>query len=105
MSTIKFIVEIDEQYVRDCANPVKNAEMVKNGGGKNDYIKGLMNTIVFGLLEKEVDAGTTEFVINRDNFDERVNGILDHVLGNLAALAGISKKDKDEEKGEETSEV
>lgn len=33
MSTIKFIVEVDEQYVHDCANPAKAAENAANGGG------------------------------------------------------------------------
>lgn len=99
MSTIKFIVEIDEQYVHDCANPAKNAEKI-NDGGKNDFMKGLVNILGFGILEKEVDAGTTEFVINRDNIEEKANEVFEHALSNLAVLAGIGKKDKEKEKGE-----
>lgn len=36
MSKIKFIVEVDEQYVHDCANPAKAAGNVANGGVKTN---------------------------------------------------------------------
>lgn len=101
MSKIKFILEVDEQYVHDCANPAKAAEDAANGGGKNKFVTNLINFIGFVSVEKQVDAGTKEFVINRDNLDEKAHAIFDHVLGNIAVLSGISKKDKEEGETEE----
>ena len=103
MSTIKFIIEIDEQYVRDCADPTKSAENAI-GGGKIDFLKGLFNFIGFSFVKKGIDAGTTEFVINRDNIDGRANEIFDHALSDLAILVGITKKAKEEDEGEEKAE-
>lgn len=60
----------------------------------------LLNFVGFASIEKEVDAGTREFVINRDNLDEKAHAIFDHVLGKIAILSGISKKEKEEEKKE-----
>lgn len=74
------------------------------GGGKNAFVTNFVNFIGFALVEKKVDAGTKEFVINRDNLDERAHAVFDHVLGNIAALSGIVKEDKEEEKKEEEKE-
>lgn len=105
MGKIKFIVEVDEQYVHDCANPAKAAENAANGGGKNAFVTNLINLMGFASIEKKVNEGTKEFVINRDNIDEKVHEVFDHVLGNIAVLSGISKKEKEEEKKEEEKEL
>ena len=76
-------------------------EMQLMGGGKNEFVTNLINFMGFASIEKKVDAGTKEFVINRDNLDEKAHEVFDHVLGNLAVLSGISKKDKEEGETEE----
>ena len=100
MSTIKFIVEIDEQYVHDHAKPTKLKELMEDGS-KNDFMKGLADMIGFFYLEKKVDAGTTEFTINRETIDQKANSIFGHVLSKLAVLADIAKKNEEEEKSEQ----
>lgn len=106
MSKIKFILEVDEQYVHDCADPAKAAENAANGGeGKNEFLTNFVNFFGFASVEKKVDAGTKEFVINRDNLDEKAHEVFDHVLGNIAVLSGIAKKGEEEEKKEEEKEL
>lgn len=100
MSTIKFIVEIDEQYARDHADPEKMTELVKNGS-KEDFMSGLVDMVGFSSIEKAIDAGTTEFTINRETIKPEAHEIFKGVLRRLAALAIIGKKDKEEDKAEE----
>lgn len=99
MSTIKFIIEIDEQYVRDHANPEKMAELVRNGS-KEDFMSGLADMIGFNSIKNAIDAGTTEFTINRETIMPEAHEIFEQTLARLAALAiaaKIDKKDKAEE--------
>ena len=96
METIKFVVEIDEQYIRDHASPAIIFEKMKDGE-ESDIVKAFADMIGFSTIEKAVDAGTTEFIINRDTVSPKATGIFEHVLGNLAVLADIAKKDEKEE--------
>lgn len=96
MSTIKFVVEIDEQYVRDHSDHKKMEEKVK-GEDKNAFMKGFLDVIGFTAIEKAINEGTTEFVISRDNIDPKANDIFDHILGSLAVLAGVIAKTDDNE--------
>lgn len=98
METIKFIVEIDEQYIRDHANFEKVTELIENEVSKSDFMRGLADVFGFKSLEEKIDDGATEFTINRDNVNPKANGIFEHIVGNLAVLAGVMEKDdKDEQ--------
>ena len=100
METIRFIVEIDEQDVRDHATPEKVKEQV-DSGGKHEVIQALADMFGFSTVVSKVDQGTTEFTINRETIDPQANKIFETVLGKLAVLSDICKKDKEEEKKEE----
>lgn len=99
METIKFIVEIDEQYIREHANPEKMKELVENGS-KEDLMMGLADMFSFGSVEKAIDKGTTKFTINRENINPNANGIFENAVSKLAALAGVARNKEKEKEGE-----
>ncbi len=100
MSTIKFTVEIDEQYIRDHADAKKVLGKQEENGkvDTNSAIRTFVESVGFGIVTKQIDEGTTEFIISRDGLGENSKDIFDRVIGSLAVLAAaLSKEDAPKE--------
>lgn len=91
MSKIRIIVELDEQYVRDQADPQKVSEKVREGS-ETGVLSGLIDMVGFSSLERRIDEGQTELTISRDVLPPDGCPIFDHVAVNLAMLLVIAAK-------------
>lgn len=96
---IKFIVEVDEEYIHKNANPNAVFEKVDMQNAGSAIVR-IANLLCFTALEKKLEDGETEFVIKRDNLEEKAYQILEDVTASLAALAVVLKKDIPESKEE-----
>lgn len=95
MSTIKFTVEIDEQYIRDHADARKVLGKQEENGkvDTSSAMKAFVDAFGFTIITKHIDEGTTEFIISRDGLEKNEKDAFDHVIGSPAILAGINSKE------------
>lgn len=94
---VKFIVEVDEEYIHKNADFNFMFEQAKNMEGIGSIAK-MAEAIGFSAVKKKIEAGEKEFVITRDKIEERAYNIFDDVAARLSALSGVLQK---EEKAEE----
>lgn len=96
---IKFIIEVDEEYIHKNANPDAAFEEADKQKAESALAR-IANLLSFMALEKKLKDGETEFVIKRDCLEEKAYPILEHVTANLAALTVALKKETTESKEE-----
>lgn len=94
---VKFIVEVDEEYIHKNADFSLTLEHAQELGGIASLAK-MVKAFGFSTIEKKIEAGEKEFVITRDKIEERAYKIFDDVAAHLAALSDVFLK---EEKAEE----
>lgn len=96
---IKFIVEVDEEYIHKKANPNDAFEEVDKKDAESVLVR-MANMLSFIALEKKLEDGETEFVIKRDYLEEKAYKIFENTTSHLATLAVALKKDTPESKEE-----
>ena len=90
---IKITFEINEDFIRESANPESvSAKMAEDGGKRS--LKALVDMIGFGQLVKHIDEGKTEFVVNTDKLDDKSMEIFNNEIGEICLLAAFSETDK-----------
>ena len=99
METIKFIVEVDKQYIYDMADPEKASERVVCGD-KDNAMRALADMISFGAVKKEIESGATEFVIDKEQCDDNSGKLFSNTVSHLSMLAGLFAIKKSAEKEE-----
>ena len=79
---VKFIIEVSEEEIRKRADVdgIKNAD----ASGK-PFPRMMMDFLTFCALEKKLDEGVTEFVVNHDDLTEKEQRIYDSTLCDVAA--------------------
>lgn len=93
---VKITFEISEDFIRENANPESTSEKTKATEGKK-AMKVLFDMIGFSQLEKQIDAGKTEFVVTPDKLDEKSIEMYNNEIGEICILAAFSETDKKEE--------
>ena len=78
---IKFIIEVDEEFISSNADMNKRAELTETGA-KDSIIKLLM-FMPYSTINDEIKEGKTEFTISpncedNDEYKQRYESIVDH---------------------------
>lgn len=94
---VKFIVEVDEEYIHKNADFGLIAEQAKSMGRIVSLFK-MAEAVGFSILEEKIEAGEKELVITRGKIEERAYKVFDDMVARLVALSGALRK---EEKAEE----
>ena len=96
----KFIIEVEDNVVKNIATPESVASKITDG----NPIKAFALGISASIIEKEMDNGTTEFIISKNTLDDKVipmfEGVFEELIG-LAATTILSEKKKEKENEEE----
>ncbi len=50
--------------------------------------------IAFSEVTKEIDKGNTEFVVSRENLDEKIVELFDKTIGEICMMATMKKFNK-----------
>lgn len=98
MGKIRFIVEVDEEYIREHADMVKVADSITNGN-RGDVIGGFLDFMSFSLLEKKISQGVKELFVNLDSLKERDHSepIFDKAVSMLSSLSCLMMEDNGNE--------
>jgi len=104
---IKITFEISEDFIAENAKAANALEKMKNSEGGNKPFAALLDMICFGILKKEVDKGTTEFVVTKDKLDDKSKELYDKTIPEICGLAAFSENDmkKDDEETENAPEI
>lgn len=93
---IKILFEVSEDFIRENASPETALAKTKEEGGKH-VMKALLDMIGFGLLEKQIDEGKTEFVVTPDKLDNRLKEVYNNEIGKICSIAALSETDNKKE--------
>ena len=97
---VKIIFEVSKDLIANNASEeTLNAQMKAAEGDK--ALRVLFNSIAFKQLQKQIEAGKTEFVVTPDKLDDKSMNMYNHELGDICMLAFLSETDKKEEKKED----
>ena len=89
---IKITFEVSEDFIRQNAHlPFDN---MREANGKH-VMKLLFDLISFGLLEKQLEKGKTEFVVTPNKLDDKSKDIYNNTIGEICLLAASSETDKE----------
>jgi len=91
----KFIIEVSDSYIRERADVNNLVAFSKQEDVK--FPRLMVDLISFSSLERKIDEGVNEFVISSDNLDEKVRKLFNDTLTQVASLALITAKEKQEE--------
>lgn len=91
----KFIIEVSDSYIRERADIDNLTALSMQENVK--FPRLMVELISFSSLEKKIDEGVNEFVISSDNLDEKVRKLFNDTLTQVASLALITAKEKQEE--------
>lgn len=89
---IKITFEVSEDFIRQNAHPT--SDNMKEANDKH-VIKLLFDLIGYGLLEKQLEKGKTEFVVTPDKLDDRSKDMYNNTIGGICLLAAFSETDKE----------
>lgn len=93
MKTVKFIIEVSEEYIREHADVEKISQ--RNNGDKNGFIRAMFDMIAFSSIEKEMDKGNTEFTFKRETLGEKTQELFDKTIGEVCMMATMGKDEKE----------
>ena len=97
---IKIIFEISKDLIANNASEETiHAKMEE--AKDNKAIKVLFDSIAYKQLKKQIDKGTTEFVVSPDKLDDKSINMYNNELGDICMLAYLAETDKKEEKEDE----
>ena len=92
---IKIVFELSEEFIKNNASEDTILAKAEATGGGNKILKVMFDMIGFVQLQKEVEAGKTEFVVTPDKLDEKSKKIYENELGEICMLAYLSEHDKE----------
>ena len=97
---IKIIFEISKDLIANNASEETiHAKMEE--AKDNKAIKVLFDSIAYKQLKKQIDKGTTEFVVSPDKLDDKSMIMYNNEWGDICMLAYLAETDKKEEKEDE----
>ena len=93
----KFIIEVDDEYIREKADPeTAKKKMDPNGSGGN-VMKAMFDMIAFSAIERRLDEGMTEFRVTRDMMsDDNRRDLFDRNIADVLMLAFMAQPDRKE---------
>ena len=92
---VKFIIEVDEEYLNAKTDASKMASEVDDA---NDLMKAMMDLLVFTCISKKVEEGIKEFTVSNANMEGEKKTLFDNAFRAIAAIAQteIAQKEKAE---------
>ena len=97
---VKIIFEVSKDLIANNASEETRSAKMKAAEG-DKALRVLFDSIAFQQLNKEIEAGKTEFVVSPNVLDEKSMNMYNHELGDICMLAYLSELDKKEEKKED----
>lgn len=88
---IKITFEVSEDFIRQNAHPT--SDNTKEADDKH-IMKMLFDLLGYGLLEKQLQEGKTEFVVTPDKLDDKSKDMYNNTIGAICLLAAFSETDK-----------
>ena len=93
---MKIIVEVSEDFIREHADAEKMQKRMEESGKQPNILKALADMIAFGAIEKQIDKGVTEIIVNREDFTEDKVQFFDQNIGDVCMMAHIASDCKEE---------
>ena len=93
----KFIIEVDDDFIRESASFDASKKKMEESAGKNDFAKALFDLLAYKGINDRIDKGETEFHVTRDMMDNDNKleywdrNVADVLM--LAVMAGSEKKE------------
>ena len=94
MITISF--KLEEEFIANNASEETIDAKMKEAKGDKAF-RVLFNSIAFKQLQKQIEAGKTEFVVTPDKLDDKSMIMYNNELGDICMLAFLSETDKKNE--------
>lgn len=69
----KFIIEVDDDFIRENASVELAKKKTDEGDGKFGFAKALYDMIAFSVIAKRIDKGETEFHVTSDMMNDDTN--------------------------------
>lgn len=66
----KFIIEVDDDFIRENASTDVTKKKLDESDGKGDFAKALFDMVSYSSVAKRIDNGETEFHITRDMMND-----------------------------------
>ncbi len=84
----KFIIEVSDEYIRDCADPDKIHARIVESVEKCDVLAAFADILTFSNLKRALDEGVSEFVLSEDKVadDEKSQSLFKNALRCFAVL-------------------
>lgn len=97
----KFIIEVDDDFIREQADP-ELAKLKMNPEGKgSDAMKAMFDMIAYSAIKRRIDKGETEFRVTREMMTDEnkieywERNVPDVLM--LVTMASLDKEKEDEE--------
>ena len=94
----KFIIEVDDDYIRENANLDVTKKKVDESSDKGGFAKAIFDMIAYSNIVKKLDKGETEFKITRDMMDDDTKReYFDRNAADVLMLAVMAEPNKKED--------
>lgn len=103
----KFIIEVSDEYIRDCADVNKINANLDNAVDRDDAIAMFADLLSFSRLEKYLDDGVSEFVLSQDNLpdDKILRRFFRSILRDCATIKIAQEEESSENKNKQSENV
>lgn len=83
---VKFIIEVEDEYINDVADIDKFKESVSDDVKGTEVVNKLLSAVTFTKLKEDIDKGQREFVINLNNVNKNARRLFDNAVDMAATL-------------------
>lgn len=90
---IKITFEVSEEMIKEGLDA--GSSLGKSSSeGSNGFLSSLVDVISYSLLNNYIEKGQTEFVVKKEELDDKSKVVYDQHISGICVLAAFSEIDK-----------
>jgi hypothetical protein len=90
---IKITFEVSEEMIKEGLD-AESSLRKSSSEGSNDILRSILDVVSYSLLNKYIEQGQTEFVVKKEELDDKSKVVYDQHISSICVLAAFSEIDK-----------
>ncbi len=90
---IKITFEVSEEVIKEGLNAESLLEK-SSSEGRYGILRSVVDVISYSMLNKYIEKGQTEFVVKKEDLDDKSKAVYDQHISGICVLAAFSESDK-----------
>lgn len=90
---IKITFEVSEEVIKEGLDAESLLEK-SSSEGSYGILRSVVDVISYSMLNKYIEKGQTEFVVKKEELDDKSKAVYDQHISGICVLAAFSETDK-----------